>query len=660
MNMSDKDEPLRQEKEQQQQKPDVHHSFLTRHVPAQYSNTRKLCYRHRPDLTRKRMPDSFNFEDVQRQMESFPTSDRAAISRIWSLFSAAPADQRTLILKGLLSTCCMPQLSFLYDEIKPLLRIDFSSIVPREVSLRIFSFLDAKSLCHAAQVSQSWRSLADDDQLWHRMCEQHIDKKCTKCGWGLPLLDKHRANVRRKRLPSSNNQALTTSTTIDDNNSLLRTACGPGSLSATEGADQDNDDDLHRTKRIKVDSNNGTTVESFEGGPYPAHNTEVIPPVRTRRPWKEVYSERLVVERNWRRNKYNVRVLRGHTDGVMCLQFCDANNILITGSYDKTVKVWSLDTGETIRTLEGHTRCVRALQFDNAKLVTASMDNTLKIWDWHAGRCIRTLEGHTGGVLSLHFDSKLLASGSTDMTIRVWDFHRGECCTLMGHTEWVNSVRICSQDNLLVSGSDDSTIRLWDLQTRSCVKVFNGHVGQVQIALPSPRGFKHRFNGELIDPQQQQVSNTSSSTSPVNLTNFQPACATENSTGRRRHRQSQQPSASSSDDPFSTTKGALSVTPIILSGSLDNTLKFWTFDGVCLRTLFGHVEGVWSLAFDSLRIVSGSHDRTVRVWDLENGHCMHALEGHSGPVTAVAMSDTKIVSASEDNEVRIWDFSANQ
>ncbi|KAI9276721.1 quinon protein alcohol dehydrogenase-like superfamily [Phascolomyces articulosus] len=656
--MTDKDEPLQQHQHQQHQKPDVHHSFLSRHVPAQYSNTRKLCYRHRPDLTRKRMPDSFNFEDVQRQMESLPTPDRAAISRIWSLFSAAPADQRTLILKGLLSTCCMPQLSFLYDEIKPLLRIDFSSILPREVALRIFSFLDAKSLCHAAQVSQSWRSLADDDQLWHRMCEQHIDKKCTKCGWGLPLLDKG----RRKRSPD---QALLTAppATIaaeeDDKNtnSPLRTACGPGALAAA-GADQD---DLHRTKRVKMD-NNSTTVESFEGGPYPATNTEVVP-VRTRRPWKEVYSERLVVERNWRRNKYNVRVLRGHTDGVMCVQFCDANNILITGSYDKTVKVWSLDTGETIRTLEGHTRCVRALQFDNAKLVTGSMDHTLKIWDWHAGRCIRTLEGHTGGVLSLHFDSKLLASGSTDMTIRVWDFQRGECCTLMGHTEWVNSVRICSQDNLLVSGSDDSTIRLWDLQTRSCVKVFNGHVGQVQIALPSPRGFKHRFNGELIDHTNNNNnhvssnSNNTASPQPMNLTNFQPACATEDRTSatRRHHRQLQQ---SSSDD--CSTQGALSDTPIILSGSLDNTLKFWTFDGVCLRTLFGHVEGVWSIAFDSLRIVSGSHDRTVRVWDLENGHCMHALEGHSGPVTAVAMSDTKIISASEDSEVRIWDFSANQ
>ncbi|KAI9488037.1 WD40-repeat-containing domain protein [Zychaea mexicana] len=637
--MSDKDEPLREQK-LAQPAPDIHHSFLTRHVPAQYSNTRKLCYRHRPDLTRKRMPDSFNFEDVQRQMETLPTSDRAAISRIWSLFSAAPADQRTLILKGLLSTCCMPQLSFLYDEIRPLLRIDFSYILPREVSLRIFSFLDAKSLCHAAQVSQSWRSLADDDALWHRMCEQHIDKKCTKCGWGLPLLDNKRANVPRKRLPD---QSVVTTHRVGstDDTSPLRTACGPAAL------DQD---EAHPTKRAKID-HSGTTVESFEGGVYPSHNTEIVPVV-TRRPWKEVYSERLVVERNWRRNKYNVRVLKGHTDGVMCVQFCDANNIVMTGSYDKSVKVWSLDTGETIRTLEGHTRCVRALQFDNAKVVTASMDHTLKIWDWHAGRCIRTLEGHTGGVLSLHFDSKLLASGSTDMTIRVWDFQRGECCTLTGHNEWVNSVRICSQDNLLVSGSDDSTIRLWDLQTRSCIKVFQGHVGQVQVALPSPRGFKHRFNGDHTD-SSNPVVNTAS---PMNLNNFQPACATEDRASTANRRQVQAPDDCNSSPPLN----ALSDTPIIVSGSLDNTLKFWTFEGVCLRTLFGHVEGVWSLAFDSLRIVSGSHDRTVRVWDLENGHCMHALEGHSGPVTAVAMSDTKIVSASEDCEVRIWDYSANQ
>lgn len=552
-------------------------------------------------------------------MERLPTSDRAAITHIWSLFSAAPAEQRILILKGLLSTCCMPQLSFLYDEIKPLLRIDFSSILPHELSLRIFSYLDAKSLCHAAQVSQSWKSLADDDALWHRMCEQHIDKKCTKCGWGLPLLDKKPKRRIADRLGES---------------ASLHTACG-----------SDTQTILSAPKRAKLES--GVSVEAFEGDLYPTEKHSPSATTVKRRPWKEVYSERLMVERNWRQNNYSMRILRGHTDGVMCVQFCDSNNVVITGSYDKTVRVWSLETGEELRQLTGHTRCVRALQFDNMKLVTGAMDHTLKIWDWHTGKCIRTLEGHRGGVLSLHFNSRVLASGSTDCTIRVWNFQAGECCTLTGHTEWVNSVRICPNDRLLVSGSDDSTIRIWDLHTRSCTKVLQGHVGQVQIVLPSPKGFKHRLGSDAMPSSQGSQDRVNRSNTSRQFP-FRPACASEEG--------DQQRSTAQSAD---TNPGSLSDTPIIVSAALDNTIKFWDFAGTCLRTLFGHVEGVWTLAFDNLRVVSGSHDRTVRIWDMESGKCMHALEGHSGPVTAVALGDTKIISASDDGEVRIWDYGAN-
>ncbi|KAI8987099.1 quinon protein alcohol dehydrogenase-like superfamily [Pilobolus umbonatus] len=500
--------------------------FLNRHVPEQLK-AEKLCYRHRPDLVKRRKPDDFNMENLQRQMETFPTEDRAAITHIWSIFSAAPADQRILILKGLLSTCCMPQLSFLYDAIKPLLRIDFLSILPHELSLKIFFYLDAKSLCSAAQVSHNWRNLADNDALWHRMCEQHIAKKCIKCGWGLPLLKKRAAIIPKKAL--------------------------------------------------------------------------IEPTPIFRRPWKEVYSERLMVERNWRNNKYTMRVLSGHTDGVMAVQFCDGGNVLMTGSYDKTVRIWNLETGELIRVLTGHTRCVRALQFDDAKLVTGSMDHTLKIWNWQTGTCIRTLEGHTGGVLSLHYNSRLMASGSTDQTIRVWNFSAGECCTLTGHTEWVNSVRFCQDESLLVSASDDSTIRLWDVTKRACIRVFDGHVGQVQVALPSPKGFLYRFTEEE-SPNKPTYPHTTNS-------------------------------------------------------SLDNTIKVWDMQtGACLRTLFGHVEGVWGIAYDNLRITSASHDKTIRIWDLGSGKCMHALEGHSGPVTAVALSDTKIISTSDDGDVRIWDY----
>ena len=577
-------------------------------------------------------------------MEKLATYDREAISHIWSLFAAAPADQRTLILKGLVSTCCMPQLSFLHNVTKPLLRIDFVSILPKEVALSVFSYLDATTLCHAAQVSQTWKELADDDSLWHKMCEQHIDKKCSKCGWGLPLLDKTRSQAVRKR------PLLTP----------VQLAYGPSSLTNNDLKNNDNNRKRHKS------NNYNSTIESISSEPLPPTITKVI-----KRPWKDVYSERLVVERNWRNNNYKVLTLRGHTDGVMCVQFDEILKIAITGSFDKTVRVWDLETGQLRQTLTGHSRCVRALQFDDAKLVTGSMDHCLKIWNYQTGQCIRTLEGHTGGVLSLHFDSRIMASGSTDHTIRVWNFEVSECCTLLGHTEWVNSVRICHKGTMLVSSSDDSTVRLWNLQNRSCTRVFRGHVGQVQVALPSPHGFTHRLDTsspttntvETNSPSHTSSlalsslsSSSSSSSNTASSSLDRPGCASTTNTNRNLIHNATAPN---NVQPFSPSSklSEISDAPIIISSALDNTIKIWdTATGKCLRTLFGHVQGIWGLDFDKLRIVSGSHDKTLRIWDTETGRCLYALEGHNGPVTAVALSDTKIMSASDDGEVKIWDF----
>lgn len=580
-------------------------------------------------------------------METLATSDREAVSHIWSLFSAAPADQRMLILKGIVSTCCMPQLSFLHNQTRPLLRIDFVSILPKEISLSIFSYLDATTLCHAAQVSHIWKKLADDDSLWHKMCEQHIDKKCSKCGWGLPLLDKTRsAAVVRKRPLSA---AFTTP-------SPLQVACGPSAAASAAAAD------VLITNTNKKFRSSSSTIESIHSSNYPASTI----PYTVRRPWKDVYSERLVVERNWRNNKYNLITLVGHSDGVMCVQFCEILKIVITGSFDKSVRVWDLESGQQKLQLSGHSRCVRALQFDDAKLVTGAMDNTLKIWNYHTGQCIRTLEGHTGGILSLHFDSRILASGSTDNTIRVWNFEAGECCTLIGHTEWVNSVKICHEGTMLVSSSDDATIRLWDLSTRSCTRVYRGHVGQVQVALPSMHGFTHRLNTMAIDSvpannnhhENNHTSNNDSG-SNSNSTPSTPSPLTRPGCAPLPRNIINNATAPNNVQSFTSTSISLepSDAPIIISSALDNTIKIWDLmSGKCLRTLFGHVQGIWGLAFDKLRIVSGSHDKTLRVWDTETGRCLYALEGHLGPVTAVALSDTRIVSAADDGEVKIWDF----
>src|SRR5450432_1949133 len=122
------------------------------------------------------------------------------MSHVWSLFSAAPAKHRNLMLQGILTQCCFPQLSYLSSAVRDLIRIDFITALPAEVSYKILCYLDTASLCKAAQVSQRWRALAYDDVVWHKMCEQHIDRKCTKCGWGLPLLERKRLRDWKRQM----------------------------------------------------------------------------------------------------------------------------------------------------------------------------------------------------------------------------------------------------------------------------------------------------------------------------------------------------------------------------------------------------------------------------------------------------------------------------
>ncbi|KAK3845914.1 MAG: WD40-repeat-containing domain protein [Linnemannia gamsii] len=609
---------------------------------------KRLCYRHRPDLRSKRAADEFQLEELQQDIKLLPSHDQQIISHIWSLFGSAPASHRQLVLSGLLTQCCVPQLSFLSNHLQPLLRIDFLTILPPEISLRILSHLDATSLCHAAQVCKSWRRLADDDVVWHRMCEQHIGLKCTKCGWGLPLLEKKKVRAKRQQpyhpahiqeLTEVQELPLQIDTTVSSHPSPSPSASpsSPNFPSRRRSASSDLESDVRSAKRARHDTRSPSP--SYDSNNYPAPLFQSpVPPVKpegtTKRLWKEIYSERLIVERNWRKRNFKVKQFRGHTDGVMCLQFDDS--FLITGSYDNSVKVWNIETGECLRTLTGHALCVRALHFDEAKLITGSMDRTLKIWNYHTGQCIRTLQGHTDGVVTLDFDSRILASGSVDATIKIWNFATGQCSTLKGHDDLVNKVQIYQKD-FLFSTSDDTTVKLWDIAAGVCLRTFTGHVGRVQSLQTSGEALISIIANRRHDK----------------FATLDPASQGSNAVVSRGRATSPAYESSSSDSEARTTRS------IVVTGGLDNTLKIWDVEtGACLNTLFGHEEGVWSLAFDKLRIVSGSLDKTIKVWDTESGECLYTLSGPEGPVTCVGLGDTKVVGGSADGSVFLWDYGA--
>lgn len=468
------------------------------------------------------------------------------------------------------------------------------------------------------------------------MCEQHIDRKCTKCGWGLPLLE-------RKKLRASKRQIQLRATRIGLNvwspniTPFPETASEPSNLGVNKDGDHLSPSSISNkghapptpkelAKAIESIDNPQLEISKKRGHGDSDHQLLT-------RPWKDVYKDRFKVGTNWKHGRCSTKVFKGHSNGVMCLQFNES--ILATGAYDTTIKLWDVESGEEIRTLTGHESGIRCLQFDDMKLISGSIDRNIKIWNWRTGECLSTYPAHAGGVIGLHFDSTLLASGSTDKTIKIWNFEDKSTFSLRGHTDWVNAVKLDSASRTVFSASDDYTVRLWDLDTRLCIKSFEGHVGQVQQVLPLPHEFD--FDDEDADIPDG-ISSSSSNSHP-------PSIHKDNLTPH----ESYGPGFADSNRPLPPR--------YMFTGALDSTIRLWdTATQTCLRTYFGHVEGIWGLAADTLRLVSGSEDRMVKVWDTRSGRCEKTFAEHAGPVTCIGLSDNRICTGSEDCDVRMYTF----
>ncbi len=233
------------------------------------------------------------------------------------------------------------------------------------------------------------------------------------------------------------------------------------------------------------------------------------------------------------------------------------------------------------------------------------------------------------------YTGSMLATGSMDHTIIIWNFENNSRHTLRGHTDWVNAVRMDSASRTLFSASDDCTIKLWDLDTNTVLKTFEGHVGQVQQVIPLPPEF------DLDDSLHDE--DTSSTTSNHRFETPLP-----------------QPTTTPITDPYGPgfmTCDRPTPPRYILTSALDSTIRLWdTYRNICVRTFFGHVEGVWALAADTLRVVSGAEDGMVKVWDPRTGRCERTFGGHAAPVTCVGLSDSRMCTGGEDCEVRLYNF----
>lgn len=160
---------------------------------------------------------------------------------------------------------------------------------------------------------------------------------------------------------------------------------------------------------------------------------------------------------------YFVRILSGHTHSVRSI--AAHGDVLVSGSYDATVRVWRISTGEALHVLHGHSQKVYSVVLDHKRnrCISGSMDSFVKIWDLDTGACLHSLEGHTLLVGLLDLNDELLVSAAADSTLRIWNPENGKLKhTLSAHT---GAITCFQHDGRKVISGSEKTVKMWDVNT---------------------------------------------------------------------------------------------------------------------------------------------------------------------------------------------------
>ncbi|GMH35126.1 hypothetical protein BSKO_02994 [Bryopsis sp. KO-2023] len=273
---------------------------------------------------------------------------------------------------------------------------------------------------------------------------------------------------------------------------------------------------------------------------------------------------------------------------------------------------------------------VYCVEYDGARLLSGMYCNDIVVWDLKTGQCIQTIRGHTGSVHCLQAVGDWIVSGSGDKTIKIWDGRNGVCQrTLSGHSGPVYCID--TADGKIVSGSGDGTIRVWDFASGVCLDVLGGHLESVScLQFGGGKIVSGSWDGSIKVWDVVEgicIKTLVAHSGPV----YTIQC---------------------DDDK-------------IVSGSRDGSIRIWSWEALdrciaperCVRTLEGNSGFmVYCLKFCGRRLVSGSYNNTILLWDLDSGKCVRVLKGHGFWVRCLQFDGEKIVSGSDDGTIKVWRF----
>ncbi|KAK0713284.1 hypothetical protein B0T26DRAFT_677636 [Lasiosphaeria miniovina] len=480
--------------------------------------------------------------------------------------SHLPMSRKTELAMAILSDLPTSVISQIVEQLNPRLYIDFVRHLPAEICLKILGYLDPVSLINVARSCRTWHDLALDRKLWEQLYYMEgwkakpaeIEAWERRINGDLPTLGQlHRVqseeygHTHKKRtvaatpepdvdtdMVMADAESPAKQDPVDQDMTGSSLFGNPTAAGQTGISQKTNDSDMFNGGSRSSSKGKGVNQANLSADPSHIRDELLRDLMRSQGllkstmwvwdetdqrfkiNWKYLYTIRRRLESNWELGKFTNFQFphpdhpeEGHGDCIYSLQY--NSQYLVSGSRDRKLKIWDMDTRRCIRTLAKHRGSVLCLQFDSDPqediIVSGSSDSDVIIWSFSTGKELQTLRhAHRESVLNVRFDKRIVVTCSKDKTIKVFNrrpLRYGDLGykevdpvpknvnfgfnfniipddlpltpawtmigSLEGHGAAVNAVQI--HDREVVSASGDRHVKVWDWPTQSCTRTFVGH-----------------------------------------------------------------------------------------------------------------------------------------------------------------------------------------